>query len=557
VNKNPPKGFDACGDTAASRSDTSRGAACCAILSALSLLLATSGCSSGDSPVGPGAHTAAVADPAVKKQLFDTAIDNLNHLEQFHAEDMLGRIVEHLNESIDLSRQVEWRVDPLVASLPESDRDLQPMRDLVTDKFLVFDCFYLQEAVTLRNIARDARGEQADELARATKLFEWVVRNIALMQPGELGADSAGQPLEPNHLPYQSIFLGRGEVIDRAWVFVLLCRQLGLDAAVLALPGDSADAPPRAWAVGVLIGGELYVFDPQLGLPIPAAQGQGVAKLAELAADDALLRRLDLDAEHPYPVTAAQLAGTIALVEGSPGYLSRRMKLVESRLTGDRRIVLATQPSIVAEALRKCPGVREAQLWRLPYERLRYQASPDVTASSKREMLAFQVETMPKNYQEVVVELARGRTLHLAGRYAGEVGEESANRSYQRARVADADLAAAKLSADELVALRAAKQSASYWLALVAFERGRFDSALEHLDKRVLASPEGAGTANNPWREAGLYLKARAHEALGQIDQSIAALEATSGLQRTGNLLRARWLKERAAAKDAATKSDK
>ncbi|MGD9647454.1 MAG: hypothetical protein AB7U73_17200 [Pirellulales bacterium] len=509
------------------------------------LLWATVGCNSRSS-VGGGANTAAFADPVVKRQLFDTAIDNLNHLEQFHAEDMLGRIVEHLNESVDWSRPLEWRVDPLVLALPESDRDLQPMRDLVSDKFLVFDCFYLQEAVTLRNIARDAQGDQADELARATSLFEWVVRNIALMPPGELGTDSAGQQLEPNHLPYQSIFLGRGEVIDRAWVFVLLCRQLGIDAAVLALPGETADEAPRPWAVGVLIAGNVYVFDPRLGVPIPAADGQGVATLAELAADDALLRQLDLDEEHRYPVTAEQLAGTIALVEGSPGYLSRRMKLVESRLTGDRRIVLTTQPSTVAEALSKIPSVREAQLWRLPYERLRYQASPDVTASSQREMLAFRGEGVPPKFQGVGIELARGRTLHLAGKYLGDVGEQSANYCYQRARVADADLAAAGLTPEQLAPLRAAKQSASYWLALVAYERGRFDSALEHLDNRVLIADDIADAADNPWREAGLYLKARAHERLGQIDESIKALEATSGQQRHGNLLRARWLKDRA-----------
>lgn len=540
-----------------------------AALAALGLLVSQFGCNSGGSSAGGGAQTSTLADPAVKRQLFDTAIDNLNHLEQFQAQDMLGRIVEHLNESVDWSRPIEWSVDPLVASLPEVDRDLQPMRDLVADKFLVFDSFYLQEAVTLRNIARDARGEQSDDLARATKLFEWTVRNISLMEPGELGRDSAGQALEPNHLPYQTVFLGRGEIIDRAWVFVLLCRQQGIEAAVLALPGDKPDDPPKPWAVGVLIDGELRVFDPQLGLPIPAADGTGVAKLSELAANDALLRRLDLDAEHPYPVTAAQLVGTVALVEGSPGYLSQRMKRVESRLTGDRRIVLTTAPSQVADRLRKCPGLRDAHLWRLPYDRLRYQSSPDVNQSAEREMLAFHVEGVPKKFQGSVLALANGRRLHLAGKYSAEAGEESANRSYQRTRVADADLAAAKLTPDEAAVLRAAKLDASYWLALVAYERGRFDVAIEHLTKRVLApadQPAGgaapdanaaAAPGDGPgatadtaaadklrWRNGALYLLARAHEALGHADQAVAAYQATAGPQRPGNLLRARWLKE-------------
>jgi len=540
-----------------------------AALAALGLLVSLFGCNSGGSSAGGGAQTSTLADPAVKRQLFDTAIDNLNHLEQFQAQDMLGRIVEHLNESVDWSRPIEWSVDPLVASLPEVDRDLQPMRDLVADKFLVFDSFYLQEAVTLRNIARDARGEQSDDLARATRLFEWTVRNVSLMEPGELGTDSAGQALEPNHLPYQTVFLGRGEIIDRAWVFVLLCRQQGIEAAVLALPGDKPDDPPKPWAVGVLIDGELRVFDPQLGLPIPAADGTGVAKLSELAANDALLRRLDLDAEHPYPVTAEQLVGTVALIEGSPGYLSQRMKRVESRLTGDRRIVLTTAPSQVANRLRKCPGLRDAHLWRLPYDRLRYQSSPDVNQSAEREMLAFHVEGVPKKFQGSVLALANGRRLHLAGKYSAEAGEESANRSYQRTRVADADLAAANLKPEEAAVLRAAKLDASYWLALVAYERGRFDVAIEHLTKRVLApadQPAGgaapdANAAAAPgdvpgamadtaaadklrWRNGALYLLARAHEALGHTDQAVAAYQATAGPQRPGNLLRARWLQE-------------
>ena len=59
----------------------------------------------------------------------------------------------------------------------------------------------------------------------------------------------------------------------------------------------------RPWAIAVLIEGKLYLFDPALGLPIPAPGKIGLdrdgrldirpATLAEVAADDGLLRRLD------------------------------------------------------------------------------------------------------------------------------------------------------------------------------------------------------------------------------------------------------------------------
>ncbi len=58
-----------------------------------------------------------------------------------------------------------------------------------------------------------------------------------------------------------------------------------------------------------------------------------------MAADDGLLRRLDLDSKRPYPVKAEQLTGLVAYVEASPGYLSRRMETLEARLTGDQRVV--------------------------------------------------------------------------------------------------------------------------------------------------------------------------------------------------------------------------
>ena len=67
----------------------------------------------------------------------------------------------------------------------------------------------------------------------------------------------------------------------------------------------------------MLIDGNAYLFDPFLGMPIPGKDGirhdaQGrlelqPATLAEILADPALLKRLDIDSQKTYPVKQADL----------------------------------------------------------------------------------------------------------------------------------------------------------------------------------------------------------------------------------------------------------
>ena len=73
------------------------------------------------------------------------------------------------------------------------------------------------------------------------------------------------------------------------------------------------------------------------------------ATLAQVVAEPKLLRRLDAGPSHKYGVEASDLKHVAALLEASPDYLSRRMKLLESRLAGEQRMVLTTAPSEHAE----------------------------------------------------------------------------------------------------------------------------------------------------------------------------------------------------------------
>ena len=65
--------------------------------------------------------------------------------------------------------------------------------------------------------------------------------------------------------PWQTLLFGHGDAWQRARVFLLLCRQQGIQAVLLAFPGRTTPPRPRAWLPAVLIADQLYLFDVRLG----------------------------------------------------------------------------------------------------------------------------------------------------------------------------------------------------------------------------------------------------------------------------------------------------
>ena len=144
-----------------------------------------------------------------------------------------------------------------------------------------------------------------------------------------------------------------------------------------------------------------------MGLPIPGPAGRRVATLTEVAADDGLLRALDLDDQHRYPVSAVQLHGVIPWVEASPIYLSKRMALLEPRLAGANKVVLTENASGLAAELTKQPLLAPAAIWPLAYDVLaeRRQLTAAEVQLAMSEMLAYRVQP----------QLALGRGCNSAG----------------------------------------------------------------------------------------------------------------------------------------------
>ncbi len=543
-------------------------------------LLAILGCRGSDETAAVDATKASAASPAsneYREELLTYAIDNLNRLEEFGSNEvahqiiqrlqsknlpedhllaswpepeMLRQVVDRLNQWIQSqSAPPGWSIDPMLATVPEKYRQLSEVKDLAAMRFSRFDGYALQEATWLRDIAASNKGELLDELQRAKNLFDWTVRNIQI-EPND--------PRRPPQLPWETLLHGRGTALERASVFVLLLRQLDIDAAVLAIelpavaqtPAAAAPPSPQAvWCVGVLIDKEVYLFDPILGLPIPGSNGVALndkgelifqpATLKQVAGDDKLLRRLDANGTHPYPLKAAEIQHVIALLDASPNYLAQAMKVLESKLVGANKMVLASSPSKQAERWKAAAGIGKVELWLQPFETIerRRQLDDRQVRSQLAAMLPF--------YAIPSAPLYRGRILQLKGKLLGETG---AMQYFQAARPSQEELFTSSISNEEKLMRSLGKQNASYWAGLITYQRGNYSAAIDYFLRRTFeAYPNGR------WTTGALYNLARSYEASGQRERAILQYGSNSSSPGyAGDLLRAKWLEELASPKPPA-----
>lgn len=412
------------------------------------------------------------------------------------------------------------RIDPSILEFPESDSRA------------------FQEAVWLRNLAAWAKGDELDDPVKpAMALFDWVVRNVDLVResPPENGQNPTIRVLQT---PVETLLFGKGTGIDRAWLFVLLARQLDIDAALLELTDESGGAS-RLWGVGVLIEGEVYLFEPVLGLPVPKPGSMELtesgftfrpATLSEAAEDEAVLRQFDIFKQGDYGIHAKDMQRVAALVEAGPSYLSQRMKMVEKRLAGDQKLVLTTDATAQIERFKKCRHIVDGRMWPIPY----WTLWQEIRLGQARKQW-HEARLRPFLFPPGLALLWRGRSCHFEGQFTGK---PSATMYYQQARQSDFAMDSAAISAEDRQQLRENKIDAGYWLGLIAAQGGNYRAAEDYLMTRVLKiDPTGA------WEYAATYNLARIAEATGKASEAIQLYRTHSAApQLQGNLIRARWL---------------
>jgi hypothetical protein len=540
------------------------------------------------------------------------ALDSLRKLAEADDYQPAQRTIFYLNQwlSAEPAAKGAWEPDRLIRSLPRALREMpgsdpqkpedQPwIKDLSKLQFHsenLEEIQYLQQNLWLHDVAAHVRREppaprlkpwlkeietsvglpEAEQLATAERLLDWTTRNVQLDPLPPIPKDplaTAGTPeaalpsalgqVGPgySHLPLEILIYGHGDAHERARIFILLCRQVGIDAVMLAFPEEQSTAR-RGWLPAALIGGKLYLFDTSLGLPIPGADGKGIATLDQVRKEPAILRQLDVDGVGKYPVSDADFKqGIWAQIDAEPSALARRMALLQEAMPKATRLALATQPTQIEAAVRKSNSIDGVSLWRAPYDALMYRGGklmrartdPQLAGNLNRLQFLFQPDRP----------LMKGRNLHLQGRFENEDRKFGARSLYLQCRKSDREIDAlvtnefyrkfAKIeehlphnpqqreAAIQTISdvAREEKFYATFWLGLTYFEAGRYDAAIEWLGERtVQVSPP------SPWTPAARYNLSRCYEQLGKMDLARQWLESDKDSpQRLGNMVRARMLK--------------
>ncbi len=415
--------------------------------------------------------------------------------------------------------------------------------------------------------------DQAQQLRTATRLFDWTIRNIAFepLVPIDGAPNPPALPLGMKfrgagirQTDYQTVWRGTGDSLQRAGVFTNLCRQSSIPAFILAIQSiETGQLDP--WCVGVLIGKEVYLFDPEVGSFIPGPNQVGIATLSQARSDASVLRRLNVPGFFDYPLTKQDVQQCVALLNVLPEAISPRMKNLESGLTGDRRMKVFVDADALAKRIDEVPGIAGVRLWKVPLLAEVY-AQAVAKAAERDPLLAFWyfsrwaiLESQLANAEK----LALGRWRHLHGQFDTDEEEdtEGARVLYLAERAPEYEIEDLRIDVDlqqaygvrrELgidaetynrqlqqaqMMMRLGKRTATYWISLIQYDDGRYDTAESWFTKRVLNEEQLSF-----WEPHARYNLAHTLERLGDTDRAIELYKTDGDPQEHGNRLRARLL---------------
>lgn len=486
---------------------------------------------------------------------------------------------QQLGQYFEGTARSEYQLDPktrayLATQLPEPViADLENVQwDPRTDARHLEDCM-------MYSVIAGRVGGTGDDLDRVTRVFNWIMRQIQLVPPGSLGTRQLPHvPARPYDVLLRGMATEAGGVwAERSWLFMSLCRQLGVDVGILTYTKGntveprvgSADAsasvgqalasltkptkPIIPWLCGAVVHDKVYLFDARVGLPVPGPDGQGVATLDQAMTDPALLERMDLPGQEPFATSRASLLASPTkigvLIDSSPEYFSPKMRLLQRELAGKDRTILYRDPAEQREHFAQALGDKlgEVTLWQVPlYVRRELFTNPQYVESSMQAMMLLRPE-LPLIY---------ARIKQLRGDFSQAIEEYVSFRLAENVPLVNQKSKGAKEKAkgktkEEYVPKEIQQALDAYstnYLALAQLERNNLEQARDMfvmlLD--LLPEPGPSQPYFNMLRWGAHANLGRIYEALGDRRKAIAHYtQHDPTMQHIGNLLRAReivWL---------------
>ncbi|MFM7516870.1 MAG: hypothetical protein ACKO3V_08005 [Pirellula sp.] len=530
-----------------------------------------------------------------KKEKRDALKDAFQYLPQLIRMDRTVAMQEinyQLNSwSSSVTAPPDWKPSSLLDSIPASLRTIDFAQRMSKLEFAEPECEYMMQCQMLKQVSQwvidkpyrdklfvkwlearksDLTADEWSKLESTLKLFDWTVCNVAIEGDPKMAENLIVNPDMPpsdqapiyRQLPWQTLMFARGEAWQRARIFTQMCFVQGIDAVVLALTsitGATENAALRLWCVGIPIGGEIYLFEPNWGLPIPAAKGDGIATLSQAKSDPTVLRRAKLPGRFEYPIESKDLSELIALVDVEPFAAGRTMHVLERSLTGANRQRLSFDADQFEAKLLAIDPKLSVRLWNVPWLSHVYNLS---IRARLDDMSPFAISYLERFGSYVTdTPMSRARVLHFKGQLDTTIDAPGALRMYMDCRIDEETIRELQYDGqlqksfgvvkrpNETMEfyqkrlnimsdyIRQSKYDIVAFLAMANMDLGKPETAIDWLAKRLLPV---RGT--DRWHAHAHYLLGRNAEAVGNIPEAIEEYKFDASAQAAGNRIRIRRL---------------
>jgi hypothetical protein len=512
----------------------------------------------GLSPRGGGRapNVSSRRSPEERKAILDNSINLIQRASLKPGGDNFKLAVAKLNQYFAGTDPAEYQLDSAAREYLVSQAGPQAINQLQGEEWTIRDTRHIEDCMMYYTIANRVAGA-GDDLVRARRVFDWIIRQVELVPAGSFGAGRLGPAFSR---PYDVLVRGmasesEGTIwAERAWIFMAFCRQLGIDAGLITFTrGNTLDAmmpqqdptaarravkPRVVWICGVVTGDQIYLFDARLGLEVPGPGGQGVATLEQALDDSSILERMAIPGLAPYSASQAALLSSPTkigiLIDSSPGYFSPKMKLLQRELSGNDRAILFNDPAHERDKFVRALGPRAGAvaLWELPLQvESRLFTDTQYVEAIKRSLFLFQSE-FPLIYARV--KQLRGESDEAIAEYMGARFREGQPVVTNKKQTIPKDIQAG------------IDAYATYYLALAHLERNNLKDAEKLFRHTLDLAPEpkmGKDPHYYMLRWGANANLARIHEALKDdktAEKYYSQPDPTA--QHVGNLLRAREL---------------
>lgn len=502
------------------------------------------GCSSDatQSPTGGTAETSATRKRR-RSDVLDTLIE-MSQPETLVIRTRRETVVSLLNDWVEMGGESFEVVEPVDAAYT-SRLDKGRVERIKSPRFAIRDVTHIRDSQWYARIGKAIVSDSKTDRERVGRLFYYVTRNIVLRSD-----DETKLPLAP----FGIAMLGEGNARDRAWLFVNLLRQLRIDAVVLQV-----DEPSPGLLVGVLLDGEISLYDPELGLPILAGKAGATAGVtgqaatwAEAAKDPSLFAAMSKSKDSPYPFAGKSLSDVRVALVGASSFWAPRMRRLQLALTGDQDLLLwdplesseIVPEGVLARVVAEGFDKEQIAIWDYP-ERRRDGNSSFNTQQLQTFALRQRAFESPIPVEQVIandkgdiqLKLAtKGQYRHRMSRNRQLLGEwKTSVTTFLKIRmwrdvpplpqqigfVGRREQAAVKAMMPTRVRLvhEEAADDAAFWAAVCQYEQGEVESAADALKEYM------AHSGLHEWESGAVWLEGLWRAELGQLVRAVKIFE--------------------------------